>query len=161
MASKYAEFRFGWPVVFASAIGIGLGMSPLPFYTIGVFAGPLAQEFGWGIDQIMLALVIFTVSAVFTSPMIGYITDRVGPRKVVLTSIVLFSLTMMSFSLLNGSVAMYLGIWAVLAIVGAGTLPITWTRAVTSWFFDKRGLALGISLVGIGPPTAKEIGTNA
>ena len=150
MASKYAEFRFGWPVVFASAIGIGLGMSPLPFYTIGVFAGPLAQEFGWGIDQIMLALVIFTVSAVFTSPMIGYITDRVGPRKVVLTSIVLFSLTMMSFSLLNGSVGMYLGIWAVLAIVGAGTLPITWTRAVTSWFFDKRGLALGISLVGTG-----------
>ena len=150
MAGKFAEFRFGWPVVFASAIGIGLGMSPLPFYTIGVFAGPLAQEFGWGIDQIMLALVIFTVSAVFTSPMIGYITDKVGPRKVILTSIFLFSLTMMSFSLLNGSIAMYLSIWAVLAITGAGTLPITWTRGVNSWFFDKRGLALGLSLVGTG-----------
>ncbi len=150
MASKYAEFRFGWPVVFASAIGIGLGMSPLPFYTIGVFAQPLAAEFGWGIDQIMLALVIFTISAVFTSPVIGYITDRIGPRRVVLTSIIVFSLTMMSFSLLDGSIALWLGIWAVLAVCGAGTLPITWTRAVNSWFFEKRGLALGISLVGTG-----------
>ena len=39
--SKYAEFRYGWPVVLSSALGIALGMSPLPFYTIGVFAGPI------------------------------------------------------------------------------------------------------------------------
>lgn len=150
MASTYAEFRFGWPVVVASAIGIGLGMSPLPFYTIGVFAGPLAQEFGWGIDQIMLALAFFTIAAVFASPFVGHLTDRFGPRRVALTSIVLFSLTMMSFSLMNGSVGMWLGIWSVLAFAGAGTLPITWTRAVNSWFVRKRGLALGISLIGTG-----------
>jgi len=150
MASKYAEFRFGWPVVFASAIGIGLGMSPLPFYTIGVFAQPLAVEFGWGIDQIMLAMAVFTFGAVFTSPVVGHLTDRYGPRRIALTSIVLFSLTMMSFSLLNGSTLMYLGIWCLLAVFGAGTLPITWTRAVNSWFTKKRGLALGLSLIGTG-----------
>ena len=150
MASQYAEFRFGWPVVLASAIGIGLGMSPLPFYTIGVFAAPLAMEFGWGTGQIMFALAVFTIAAVFMSPIIGYITDRVGPRRVVLVSIVLFSLAMMSFSLMNGSIAMWLGIWCALAACGAGTLPITWTRAVNSWFFRKRGLALGFSLIGTG-----------
>lgn len=150
MASKYAEFRFGWPVVLASAIGIGLGMSPLPFYTIGVFAGPLAEEFGWGIGQIMSALAIFTMGAVFTSPIVGYLTDRVGPRRVVLTSIFLFSLTMMSFSLMGGSITVYLLIWTLLAVFGAGTLPITWTRAVNSWFFEKRGLALGLALIGTG-----------
>jgi len=150
MASKYAEFRFGWPVVVSSAIGIGLGMSPLPFYTIGVFAQPLAAEFGWGIDQIMLAMALFTLGAVFTSPIVGQLTDRYGPRRVAMTSIVLFSLTMMSFSLLNGSTLMYLSIWCLLAVFGAGTLPITWTRAVNSWFFKKRGLALGLSLIGTG-----------
>ena len=31
MASKFREFRFGWQVVAASALGIGLGLSPLPF----------------------------------------------------------------------------------------------------------------------------------
>jgi MFS family permease len=150
MASNYAEFKRGWPVVVASAVGIGLGMSPLPFYTIGVFAGPLAQEFGWGIDRVMLALPFFTFAALFMSPLVGYLTDRFGARRVALTSVVLFSLVMMSFSLMNGSLVMYLGIWMLLAVCGAGTLPITWTRAVNGWFFHRRGLALGLSLVGTG-----------
>jgi hypothetical protein len=53
------EFKRGWPVVFSAAIGIGLGLSPLPFYTIGVFVGPLSQPIeagGLGLSpaQIML-----------------------------------------------------------------------------------------------------------
>ncbi|MDJ0700572.1 MAG: MFS transporter [Woeseiaceae bacterium] len=150
MASKYAEFRFGWPVVFSSAVGIGLGMSPLPFYTLGVFAGPLAEEFGWGMGQIMASMAVFTFSAVFFSPIVGIITDKIGPRKVVLVSITLFSFAMMSFSLMQNSTVMWLGTWAVMAACGSGTLPIAWTRAVNSWFFEKRGLALGLALIGTG-----------
>ena len=150
VTSKYAEFRFGWGVVFASAIGIGLGMSPLPFYTIGVFADPLSQEFGWGRGQIFSAMIPFTIAAVLVSPLVGLLTDRFGPRRVVLISIALFSLAMMSFSLLRGSFAHYVTIWTLLAICGAGTLPIAWTKAVNNWFRESRGLALGLSLLGTG-----------
>lgn len=150
MTSKYVEFKFGWPVVVASAIGIGLGMSPLPFYTIGVFAGPLVAEFGWGFDKVFLSLTFFTLGALFAGPMVGYLTDRYGPRRIALTSIVLFSLVMMSFSLMTGSVTHWLITWVLLSFFGAGTLPITWTRAVNGWFHDKRGLALGLSLIGTG-----------
>lgn len=150
MASKYAEFKFGWPVVVASAIGIGLGMSPLPFYTLGVFAEPLAIEFGWGRDQIMLGLGAFTIAAVIASPIIGHLTDRHGPRRVALTAIVFFSFAMMSFSVSDGTMFRWLATWSVLAFAGAGTLPITWTRAVNGWFSRKRGLALGLALIGTG-----------
>ncbi len=150
LLSKYAEFRVGWGVVVASAIGIGLGMAPLPFYTIGVFAAPLAAEFGWGMGQIFSALMIFTAAAVFTSPLVGVLTDRYGPRRVVLISILCFSLSMMSFSLFTGSMVQYLATWTVLAVAGAGTLPIAWTRAVNNWFFRSRGLALGLALIGTG-----------
>ena len=150
MPSNYAEFRFGWPVVFASAIGIGLGMSPLPFYTIGVFAAPYMQEFGWTAGQIFACFLIFTFTALVMSPVVGQLTDKFGARRVALTSVFLFSLTMMSFSLQNGSLSMYYAIWFLLAVTGAGTLPITWTRAVNSWFFKKRGLALGFALSGTG-----------
>jgi predicted MFS family arabinose efflux permease len=37
-----------------------------------------------------------------------------------------------------------------MAILAAGTLPITWTRVVNGWFDDYRGLALGITLAGTG-----------
>ena len=57
---------------------------------------------------------------------------------------------MMSFALQNGSLYLYYFIWFLLAVTGAGTLPITWTRAVNSWFFKKRGLALGFALIGTG-----------
>ena len=148
--SSLREFKFGWPVVLSSALGIALGMSPLPFYTIGVFASPLSQEFGWSIAQIMSALAVFTMVAMVAAPVVGYITDRAGVRKVVLTSMVLFSLSMMSFSLNNGSMVLYLVLWGILGFVGAGTLPITFTRAISRWFNEKRGLALGVALIGTG-----------
>jgi predicted MFS family arabinose efflux permease len=148
--SSMREFRYGWPVVLSSALGIALGMSPLPFYTIGVFAAPLSAEFGWTIAQIMSALAVFTMVAMVAAPLIGYLTDRVGVRKVVLTSIVCFSFGMMSFALNNGSMTRYLLLWGILAFAGAGTLPITFTRAISRWFNKKRGLALGIALIGTG-----------
>jgi predicted MFS family arabinose efflux permease len=35
-------------------------------------------------------------------------------------------------------------------VVGAGTLPITWTRAVNNWFDIRKGFALGLCLLGTG-----------
>ena len=40
------EFKRGWPILAAAAVGVGLGLSPLPFYTIGVMIPPLLGEFG-------------------------------------------------------------------------------------------------------------------
>lgn len=150
MSSKFREFRFGWQVVAASALGIGLGLSPLPFYTIGVFVAPLKAEFNWTTSQVFLGLPVLTVGALIMSPIIGLLTDKLGVRKVVLTSIVAFSCTMMAFSLNSGSMLYYLFLWLMLAVTGAGTLPITWTRAVNGWFHERRGLALGLSLLGTG-----------
>lgn len=148
--SGFKEFKYGWPVVLASTLGIAFGMSPLPFYTIGVFAGPLKAEFGWTIDKIMSGLVVFTLVAMVASPLVGGLSDRFGVRRVALGSMLLFSLAMMSFALNAGSMPLYYIIWGVLALVGAGTLPMTFTRAISNWFNAKRGLALGVALIGTG-----------
>jgi MFS family permease len=147
---SYREFRYGWGVVLAAALGIGLGMSPLPFYTIGVFVGPLAAEFGWSVGQIMVGMPILTIGALVMAPLAGFIADRLGVRRVALASVVLFSLSMMMFSLGTGSLALFYFNWFLVAFLGAGTLPITWTRAVNRWFFERRGLALGCTLVATG-----------
>ena len=41
-------------------------------------------------------------------------------------------------------------LWFLLAVSGAGTLPITWTRTVNAWFHQRRGLALGLALIATG-----------
>lgn len=150
MKGDFVEFKYAWPVVLAGSIGISLGMSPLPFYTIGVFAQPLTQEFGWSIGQVMTGLVPFCIATVFSAPFAGYLSDRYGVRPVALASMLLFSLAMMAFSLNNGSLVLYFTLWSLLSIVGAGTLPITYTKAISRWFQHKRGLALGMALVGTG-----------
>jgi predicted MFS family arabinose efflux permease len=148
--SPYAEFKAGWPVVLSSMLGIGLGLSPLPFYTTGVFAPFLGKAFGWTLSQVMAGITVTTATVLFAGPAAGFLAVRYGARPVALTSLVLFALTFMSFSLSNGSLPLFYATWAVAALLGAGTLPMTWTVAVNQRFERRKGLALGISLMGTG-----------
>lgn len=144
------EFKSGWPIISAAAVGIGLGMSPLPFYTLGVMAGPIMQEFGWGLGDVFLAFPVYTFFAFFMAPFIGSLADKYGARRVSLISIVLFGLAMMAQSLHTGDKVLYLALWALISIFGAGTLPVTFTRAVNNAFEKHRGKALGIALIATG-----------
>ncbi len=146
----YTEFRAGWPVVLAAMLGIGLGLSPVPFYTSGVFAPVLAQQFGWSFAAILAGFPILTFGVLFMSPVVGWLSDRHGVRPIALASSVLFGLCFMSQALLTHSLALYYAIWSVMAVVGAGTLPVTWTRAVNNRFEIRKGLALGVTLLGTG-----------
>ncbi len=148
--SSYSEFKAGWPVVLSSMLGIGLGLSPLPFYTTGVMAPYLTKAFGWTLGQIMAGITVTTAVVLVAGPAAGFLAIRYGARRVALTSLVLFSFAFMGFSLLGGSLALYYATWAFAALVGAGTLPMTWTVAVNQRFDRRKGLALGISLMGTG-----------
>ena len=148
--SKFHEFSYAWRIVLASALAIGLGLSPIPIYTLGVFAAPLSAEFGWRIDQVFAALPVLTLCALVLSPLVGALIDRVGVRPVALGSLLGFGLGLMLHALNPGSYGIYLATWVMIAILGVGTLPITWTRVINNWFSDSRGLALGCSLVATG-----------
>jgi MFS family permease len=136
--------------VLSALLGIGLGLSPVPFYTTGIFAPVLAHEFGWSFAAILAGFPILTFGVLFMSPVVGWLSDRYGVRPIALTSCVLFSLCFMSQALLTGSLAVYYAIWSVMAVVGSGTLPVTWTRAVNNRFEVRKGLALGLTLLGTG-----------
>src|SRR5690606_10038338 len=110
-ASGFEEFARGWPIVLASALGIGLGLSPVPFYTIGMFAPELSREFGWGFGEIMFGLTVMTAVVLIASPIVGWLADRYGVRRVALTSVVLFSGSFALFALGNGSLLMFYATW--------------------------------------------------
>ncbi|CAG1004563.1 L-lactate transporter [Burkholderiales bacterium] len=149
-AAGYGEFREGWPVVLAAMLGIGIGLSPVPFYTIGMLAPELAKAFKWEFGAIMVGLPIMTFAVLIASPVVGWLADRYGVRKVALTSVLLFGLSFMGFALGNGNLILFYCNWGLMALLGAGTLPVTWTRAVNNLFEVRKGLALGFSLLGTG-----------
>jgi MFS family permease len=147
---QQSEFRRGWPVVLSAMLGVGLGLSPLPFYTIGVFAPYMAKAFAWSYASIFTGLIISSITVVLGSPIIGFLVQKFGVRPVALSSLALFGLAFMSFGLATGSLIQYYITWAVMAAAGIGTLPITWTKVVNGWFDRSRGLALGLSMFCTG-----------
>ena len=143
-----SEFRLGWKVLLASMLGVMCGASPIPFNTIGFFIGPLNAEFGWTFRDISIGITIFGVLASLLAPVFGAMADRYGVRPVALASLVAFALAFASFAFTPGSLLGFYALWVVVGLVGIGSTPVTWSRAVNLWFYRNRGLALGITLVG-------------
>jgi len=143
------EFSRGWKVLVASMLGIGCGLAAIPFYTMGVFAPHLAREFGWSMGQIMGGLTVTTLAVMGAAPIAGLLVDRFGTRRVALASLTLFGLAYMSLATLTSLPQFYVT-FLLLAALGAGTLPITWTRTVNRWFDVNKGLALGLAMMGTG-----------
>jgi MFS family permease len=131
-------------------LGIALGLSPLPFYTIGVFAPHLIKAFGWSMGQIMGGITVTTLMVLWAGPLVGILATRWPVRRIALVSLILFAFAFMSLGLSSGSLLQYYITFAAVAVFGAGTLPITWTMAVNHWFDRRKGLAIGISLMGTG-----------
>ncbi len=146
----FKEFRLGWKIVLCSLVGISLGLSPMPIYTIGVFAPELVKEFGWSIGEIMGGITVTTLTLLAAGPLAGWLSGKFGARRVVLISQILFGLSFMALAFSNGSLLIFYLTFAVMTLAGAGTLPITFTHAINHWFDQRRGLALGIAMMGTG-----------
>ena len=148
-----SEFALGWKVLLAGVLGVMCGASPIPYNVIGFTAEPLTAEFGWSQTQILIPITIFGVIASLLAPVFGWMADRYGVRPVALWSLFAFGLAFAAISLTPASsdpstLYIYYSLWVVVGLVGIGSTPVTWSRAINLWFFTHRGLALGVLLMG-------------
>jgi len=90
------------------------------------------------------------LSAMITAPITGALVDKYGPRRVALISIPFYATALGIFGYLSHTLTTFYLAWLLISFIGAGTLPITWTKNVNFWFDKNRGLALGICLMGTG-----------
>ncbi len=143
-----SEFTLGWKVLVAALVGVACGASPIPYNSIGFLLGPLHEEFGWSFRDISLGLTVCGIAGSLLVPVYGSLSDRLGVRPVALFSLLAFGLSFAALALTPASLTGYWLLWLLVGVVGFGSTPVTWTRGVNLWFFRRRGLALGITLVG-------------
>lgn len=148
MSKTRSEFSAGWKVLTAGMLGVMCGASPLPFNTIGFVLGPLHAEFGWSFATISAGVTTFGITAGLLAPVIGAAVDRFGVRRIALGSLLAFALVFAAIGLIPGSLVAWFGLWFLIGLVGMGSTPVTWSRAINMWFYRSRGLALGLLLVG-------------
>jgi MFS family permease len=142
--------RDGILTALGSTIGLAFGPSVIAVLTISLYIPAIEQEFGWTRVQVSLAFTIVAYMIVAVSPLQGFLVDRFGPRKVVLTSIPLFALSLAALYFTPPNLLVYYALWALVPVLGIGLWPLGYLQAVTPWFDRKLGLALGCANAGIG-----------
>ncbi|MFB3883894.1 MAG: MFS transporter [Thermodesulfobacteriota bacterium] len=139
---------YGWWVVTACFI-IGLYVAGAVYFGFSAFFEPLVKEFGWSYTQVSLATSLRGLEMGIFAPIVGFLVDRFGSRKLVLlgTIIVGFSLILLS---LTRSLLMFYVSFLLLAFGAGGCTSVVLLTAVAKWFDKNLGMALGVVTCGYG-----------
>lgn len=142
-------FFYGWWVVAASAVGLFWG-PPVTVYSFGVFLKPLMQEFHAGRAAIALGYTLHLIAAAVCAPLVGWFVDRYGSRRVILSATVMFACILLWNKILTSNLWQFYLFYVALGLLINGVGPIPYGNLVAHWFDRRRGLALGLMMIGLG-----------
>ena len=144
-------FRNRWWVVFATICGLLVGAGPINVFTFGVFLKPITEDLGLSRGAFSAALTFHATIAAVALPVVGWLVDRWGARRIMLPGLFLYALATASYALLQASpLLLTFLIFALTGLVGGVQSPIPYAAVITQWFDRERGLALGIGMAGVG-----------
>lgn len=137
---------YGWIVVAAGALSGCVAIGSV--FSLAVFLRPMADETGWSSAGVSSAMMIVFLTMGIAAFGWGALSDRIGPRIVVLSGGLLLGLALALASRAESLVEFQL----VYAIVGisAGAVFIPTISAVTGWFERHRSLAVSLVSAGMG-----------
>ena len=144
----------GWMVVVGSTIALIVGNGPVLLFTFGVFLKPITEEMGWNRGTMSIGIGLGLTIAGLATPLLGRLIDRWGVQRITLISVTLFSLSFSMIALTGTSVAAFIALYAFCGLLSSGHAPLPYAKAITFWFDERRGLALGIAMAGVGVGTA-------
>jgi MFS family permease len=153
----------GWLVVLAAYCGAMVGFGSLLVFTFSIFLKPLSGAFGWSRESVSAAFGFAALTVAVCSPPLGHLLDRYGPRRVILPCMAVFGATFASLGFLSPRLVHLYAVFVLLGMVGNGTTQMGYSRAVSTWFDKRRGLALALVMAGVGtgamvfPPIAQAL----
>jgi MFS family permease len=151
--ARQDKIFYGWWIVVVTGIGLFMGYGAVISFTFGVFSNPLSQEFRWSRTETSLAYSLSLIVYCLATPLIGRLVDRIGARKVIVPSVLIFGLCLISFNFLSGSLWHFYIIYIVMGLVGGGSSLVPYSGVISHWFDKRRGLALGLAAIGVGLST--------
>jgi MFS family permease len=140
---------YGWWVVLASAVGLFWGV-PITVYSFGVFLRPVMQEFHVGRAAVSFAYTVSLFVAALCTPLTGWFLDRYGARKVILPFTALFGTLLLANKAFSRSLWQFYFLYGALGFLVQGSGAMPYGYVVAHWFDQRRGLALGLMMLGIG-----------
>ncbi|HUH64941.1 MAG TPA: MFS transporter [Syntrophales bacterium] len=138
---------WGWYVVMGAFLVTSISYGAR--YSFGVFVKPMSLEYGWSRSVVSLGasinMMVYSLSAIF----LGRMIDRVAPRWIITAGAIFGSLSYILTGLAGSPLCFYLayGVLCGASTACLGLLVVN--SSVGKWFVRKRGIAIGISTMGV------------
>ncbi|GAP37847.1 MFS transporter [Piscinibacter sakaiensis] len=149
MGSWRARLRAheGWVIV---AAGGALGCVAIgALFSLPVLLRPIAQDTGWSATGVSGAMTVAFLALAAGSLGWGHLSDRLGPRPVLLAGSALLALGL-ALASVAPSLAAFQALFGGLAGLGAAAIFAPLMACVTGWFDTRRSLAVSLVSAGMG-----------
>ncbi|TFH35916.1 MAG: MFS transporter [Anaerolineales bacterium] len=143
--AKRLRVYYGWLIVPVSIVG-SFATSPGQTYMVSVFNPSFRDALHLSLSQLTGAYMLGTILASLPQPYIGYWSDRVGIRRMLILVVVLFSLACVFIAQANSLFMLTLSFFF-LRMLGQGALELLSTNMLPMWFGERLGRVSGFKNV--------------
>jgi MFS family permease len=130
-------------------LGLLINLCMGTIYAWSVFRKPLEKVFAIGATESLLPYIVFLALFALLMPFAGGPLDRYGPKKMTILGGILLGVGWILGSL-STSILMLVLTYGVIGGAGVGIIYNCPIGVVGRWFPDKRGLAVGATVLGFG-----------
>ena len=136
-------------------LGLVINLCLGTIYSWSVFVGPLTEYFTKGLGQtvtasdVLLPFSVFLAFFAIAMPFAGKYIEKYGPRTMTIVGGVLTGLGWLLASFAT-SVPMLYVVYGIIGGTGVGIAYGVPVAVAARWFPDKRGLAVGLTVLGFG-----------
>ncbi len=137
---------YGWWLVVLSGFTMTIATVPL-YHAMAVWSVALEAQFGWSRGQLGLALTFTRIEGGLMGPIEGYLTDRLGARRMVFIGLLILGVGFLIFAGVRNLWMFYVAFLVMALGQGLGSwLPLMTT--INNWFARRRATAMGWANVG-------------
>ncbi|HKD78034.1 MAG TPA: MFS transporter, partial [Ktedonobacterales bacterium] len=137
-------------VVAISAAGLFLG-APLVVFAFSVFFKPMVADFHASRAAVSFAFSLSNTAGALSIPCLGVLIDRFGAKRLIVVSTVVYGGVLCAAVWVGSSLWQLYVFYALLNVaMTAGAAPVPYGVVISHWFNRYRGIALGLSMMGIG-----------
>ena len=139
---------YGWYIVLATGFVMTIATVPL-FHAMTLWAVALENRFGWPRGQLSLALTLTRIEGGLMGPIEGYLTDKLGARKMVFGGFIILGLGFLIFWQIDAGfwpVAPLYMFYAAYMVMALGQGMGSWVPMMTTinnWFSRRMASAMG------------------
>jgi MFS family permease len=139
-----------WWVAAGCALASTFGLMPLLVGALPTLAVEIERDTGWARGAILGAIGVVVLMGAFLGPYFGKLVDQQGARRWIMISQLGSGLGLIGMSFVGSSLGAFYAMICFAGAMAVGASPVSYSKVLVPWFDKKRGIALGLSAVGVG-----------